>query len=462
MKRLGTFLFLAFLLACAENIRAESNEAFELLVGAFKNSGNNPKLFQTGKAEFEVTINNEGNKAVKESMEKALASQLKALEKRLASDPQALKRQSDQLRDRFAVMVKNNEKQQEYVSLLFSGTDNKYSQDHPENCKRRVDSRQLFTDNNGQVTENERHAIFKGVFSQKDSTVGVMLFSQNMVMINNYMQMHPHEFQTFGRILGFVTGPGTAQIFHAKLDRKTFTLPTDFSSFFEEEIKRLGLTCEVVNEVEYDGHAKAKVVVVKKDQNIVEQYHIDPSRGFICPYIQCGVPQTTGQGSSFECVSKDYSPVGKSNLYYPNEYTYTSENESIGKSVVVYKLVKGTLEFNQRVSDKEFSLDISEGTKVYDNRRTETIIKPTDSASDSTSSQTQSFSSTIYHAVTPGTLSLSTDYSNLSKLRWLVTESALKDYVPPQDRAYGLARWLPMSIGIGLILIVIYRVWKRR
>ena len=443
-------LFLVCLLACVSGVFAESSEATGLLVGAFQNSGNNPKLFQTGKAEFDLFQTNEENQAMKRALEQAQASQRADIEQKFSADPQEMKKRLDVLQKQFATAVKGQAGRQEHLSILFSGTDNSLSQDRPENCKRRVDSRLFLRkpDNSGQEKPLERRFIFTGVLNQKNSLLNVELVpSSRKVEITSGFH-NRYEFQLFGRMWD-VGGAEIAEIFRKKMDGKTFSLPPDFASFFEEELKRLGLTCEVINEVEYDGTAKAKVVVVKNGQKILEQYHIDPSRGYICPYIK--VVERSGW-ISVECIAKDFFPVGKNRLYYPSEYTYTTETELTGKSVEIYKLVKGTLEFNQRVSDKEFANDVPEGIMVLDSRG--------DGTQEGMPIPRPSSTPTVYRSVAPGTLSLSTDYSNLSKLPWLVREG--EEYIPPSGGVSGWVRWVFMGIGIVMILIALYLMWRKR
>jgi hypothetical protein len=51
---------------------------------------------------------------------------------------------------------------------------------------------------------------------------------------------------------------------------------------------------------------------------------------------------------------------------------------------------------------------------------------------------------------------------DFDKMKWLVKEEALADYVPPTGEVSNGVRWMFVGIGIVMILAALYLMWRKR
>ncbi len=92
-------------------------------------------------------------------------------------------------------------------------------------------------------------------------------------------------------------------------------------------------------------------IIATKGNDLVEEYHIDAERGYICPYMKVNVSNVF----STECTARGYALADNANIYYPKEYVFSFEHVSAGKMNRVYKLIDKTLKSNKKISAREFS-----------------------------------------------------------------------------------------------------------
>ncbi len=446
-KRVALWFLLCYV--HINHLFAEEN-AIDLIVKAFQNSGCNPAIFKTGTAEFEMVEGMQNGPSPQRATTKNREERKSELKQVFQSDPKRLGEEIQKLENApiasGAMTVSNSQK----LRILMDGTDNTFGKEDGKKYKRLVDSQLMITDavdaTKGRM--DFRRTISMGVLNQSDSIIQVESYpAAKTVSLTNSTVNH-HEFQTFGRIWE-VGGSEIANIARAKVNRTDFSFPSNFSSFFTGELNRLGLTCEITGEKKYDGDAKATIIQVKKGNDLVEEYHIDAERGYICPYMKVNVSNVF----STECTARGYALADNAGIYYPKEYVFSFEHVPTGKMDRVYKLIDKTLKFNKKISEREFAIDVSEGEKVRDMRSEKTIgaqglLTPAPKTL------------ITYHAVKKGVLSLSTDYSDLAKLSWLVREEDMKDYVPPRGGAGGYVRVVLIAAGIMMIVFALAKKYR--
>ncbi len=411
---------------------AGDNEALDLLIQAYRNGGFNPFLLKSGTAEFErdrtVKIDSKLLEPVHRAFEESLRKEYGNDEKKLA-----------EMRSRFAAQKDKGSNQQSKIRILFQGNDRYFGGNSGEDYKRLYD---LSLRIPGTDLWNRRIFIGYGAMSARrpDGSLGSQLriewmFDQQLLWLRPQI-CSEGEFQFFGR---FQEDPfsSVALLFRRKIDRKTFTFFPGSEEYFVSEISSAGLSLSVVGEVSYDSGAKAKVIEVKKGDTLLEKYHIDANRGYLCIYqfVATEMGDYTG-----ERTASDFVQEKNTGFFFPQKYKERLETENVDLTVSEYTLVPDTLRLNQAVSDKEFAIDIPEGARVVDFREGEVDYISTES----------------------GTISLAKGGHDLPKLSWLVRKEDVKDYIPPTGGASGTIRWLLMGSGVVLVLAAIYLKWKKR
>ena len=173
---------------------------------------------------------------------------------------------------------------------------------------------------------------------------------------------------------------------------------------------------------------------------MLERFWIDSTRGYICPLVQ----SFDEQGNiETECKSSRYFLHDKTGLWYPEIY---EETRSIPFPMTnVYTLNRETFQLNHAVSDKMFTIDIPENTKVIDKRPDGEEIK--------------------YTAMDKGELSLAKGGLDLDKMKWLMREG---DIYYGRVEPSASTRWFQIvSISLGVLMIALgvyikYRQWRNR
>ena len=410
----------------------EPNEALHLLMRAYQNGGFNPLLLNSGTAEFERNRTVEIDSEKLESLRQIAARSLK---NRLANDEKKPAGTQSLISDK--KKVSSNGNQRSRIRILFLGNDRNNDDNPGEHYKRLYD-----TTNYISATDKWVHTVrlAYGSFLRRpsdppNSRLSIEWMSDKRLLWLKNQDHTEGEFQVFGRLQEDLFSLILLRI-QQKTDRRTFTyLPGTEDSIVAEIISK-GLSLSVTGEVNYDSDAKAKVIEVKKGDQLLEKYHIDVERGYLCPYQF--VTNETGEYVS-ERTASDFIKEKSTGLFYPQKYRERSELENVN-IISDFTLVPDTLQFNQRVSEKEFAIDIPENSRVKDSRGSEIN----------------------YVAVKNGTISLAKGGYDLPNLSWLVCEERLEDYVPSSGGTSGYIRWLLMSSGAIMVLVALYLKWQKR
>ena len=425
-----------------------SEEAVGLLMRAFQHSGANPVKIRSGRADFEVQIEHRPSDAFNAILEERqqhedhIWGMFSQYPERLEEDHRL---PTPEVRNRTFEL-----------SILMLGNDIYFAPDGRSN-KRRFDIRELVQfpgppGSNVPPTTGRMQtiSISMGSPNQPDSTLNIKWMpNSGFVEYSNEFE-DIAEFQLFGRIRELPFS-WISEIFRSKLNRADFSFPSDAVSHFVNEIKQKGLTCEIIGEEMYDGTKTAKIVEVRRNGTLLERYLIDPTRGYIVPYIF--VTDETGVFST-EHVAGNFSILPGTDFYYPSLFTTTTKHPAMGDMKSIYRLVPNSLVFNQAVSEAEFAIDIPAGATVH--RRILDIQLPP------IPFQLIDTQETIFRAVEQGVISLAQGGYDLDSMRWLVREISPEDFVPSTGGVTGWVRWLLMSTGIILVLFGVYQIWKKR
>ena len=435
--RIYCVLFVSLVLVFFESLNtAKANEALLIVAKAYQNGGFNPNLIRTGIAEFERTIDrgseNRPLSGIREEMqqkeEEMIKERYKGDETRITLELERIRSSRQEARRRIV---------QERLKILMLGNDRTFGGEPGEKYKRRYE-RHEFVPSLNQWVHASIDLAFGTLFFRSGtskSQIHVSWIPNNRDLVINDQTLAFGEFQEFGRFRE-VADSRVALIIRHQLDRTTFELPADFQAFSESKIQEFGLNIAITGEIEYDDGAKAKIIEVRKEDKLLEKYHIDTDRGYLCPYQYVA----TESGDYFnERTAKDYIVESNSELYYPTSYREViSRSGGAEKTDTQYRLVPETLRLNHPVSDAEFAIDIPEDSRVSDFRVQDNPVR--------------------YVAVKNGTVSLAKGGYDFDNMRWLVKEEALEDYVPPTGGVTGWVRWLLMGTGIILILVALYRM----
>jgi hypothetical protein len=406
---LFSFILSSFNIA---NVSGEDSsvEAIGLLVKAYQNSGFNPAIFGSGKAEFEVVTEQHGNN-------KVLTDFFKQLGK---------------LPETGSGGVVHSTKQR--LKYFFLGND-RLNGDAAKPYLRYYDLNSFPSSRDTWV--NVQITLSQGRLNKKDdSCMSIKVMPGNKIAYIQKGYFSYADYQEFGRYQE-IAASTVALLIRKKIDRSNFSMPQDFTDFFLSELANRNLELKVSGEIVYDFNHRAKVIEITKEGKLHEKYHIDASRGYICPYIEV-------QSGLYSDVleSSNYIQEKNTNLFYPTFYTETSVDKVMGGTTVQsYQLLPDTLLFNQKISEREFAIDIPEGAWVTDELE-ETPIK--------------------YQSVKKGTLSLTKGGYDVSKMKWLVREEDVASYIPSQGGVSGYVRLVFVSVGIIMIVFALYFKFKNR
>jgi hypothetical protein len=124
-------------------------------------------------------------------------------------------------------------------------------------------------------------------------------------------------------------------------------------------------TLQTIGTVVYEQGTFAFVVESKHNNQIIERYWIDATRGYVCPLIQY---YDEGGSLTEEYKGKEFFLHEKSGLWFPAIYSEKKTDHNGGISFSEYKINIPRLDVNFQVFDKDFAFDIPIGTKVIDTR----------------------------------------------------------------------------------------------
>jgi hypothetical protein len=171
------------------------------------------------------------------------------------------------------------------------------------------------------------------------------------------------------------------------------------------------------------------------------RFWIDPSRGYISPLVQKFSPEN---GKILqEYSARNYFLHERSGLWFPQEYEEKTWDAQTGALMTSrqYRINPATFQLNQPVSDYEFSIDVPEDRVVVDERVTPNAV---------------------YMATESNALSLAEGGLDLSEMSWLERLDH-GGFQPPQGGMVSFwIRGLSVGIGVLMISIAIYLMWRNR
>lgn len=414
-----------FILFVSSVYSAEDERAFNLFVDACINSGSNPELIQSGRAEIEEK---KFIKEKKEHLEECIQAYTKMIQEQYQDAPD---------KDDDFIAMRTNEfrtamergSSHEQLLVIFRGNDLYFNNDTKQTY-RLFDCR--FYDMSKQEWIQSNRTICLGNPNIHETPIHINLDYSNRSVLIAPTFFNCCEFQTFGRIRGSIANLALGILLPGSL-RDKFELTDENKNKFKQYTKDQGWTFQISATEKYDGGDNADVVDILKDQKLIGRYWIDESRNYICPLSQSF--DDSGKLNE-EYRSSEYFFHEKSNLWFPaldvqNVILRPGDRQLSSE----YKIHPETLQFNEKISDNEFSIDLAEGSDVIDIRNSERKEE--------------------YVAVTNGTLCLAKNGYEPTMLKWLVPKDSFQNYIPPKGGAYGWVRIVFMVVGATLILAMI-------
>ena len=334
-----------------------SDEALDLLLAAFRHSGENPSVIKSGKAEFDVTTLYQPSDQTIEAHKKSLQEIEKHLLDSFQGPKEVLENELEQLRANHTFAIPDRKEQ---ISVKFLGNDARRGDNYDYQRLRLVDIKENIQDASSSLVASKKVLFAK--LPHKSDSISALEWSVDSNRLNCSNRFYDSfEFQTFGRI---IEAPESlfASFLAQKMNREDFSFSSATQDLFKKTLLENGLVCEISGEVSYDNQNKAFVVTIKQDEAVLETYHIDPGRGFLCPYMKIEHPSRM---FTRVCISEDYLLDETSGLYYPQKHEVTSVNNDTGTTTQKFKLTPGSLEFNVIISHREFALDVPERARIF-------------------------------------------------------------------------------------------------
>ena len=333
----------------------EPHKALRLLMQAYRNAGFNPSLLNSGVAGFERNKRVEVDLNMRQDIMTRIRSQ-ESDEKKLA-----------EIQENFASLeAANVDNQRSKIRILFVGNDRTFDYNPGKYYKRLYDISNYLPHIDKWVygTSLAYGSLVTRPNDPPDSRLWIEWIPNRQTLWLRKQDRNEGEFQLFGR---FQEEPFSvlASLIRQKIDRRIFAFLPDSEKDFVSEILSQGLSLSVTGEVRYDNGAKAKIIEVKKGDKLLERYHIDAERGYLCPFQF--VTNESGVYVS-ERTASDFIKEKNTGLFYPQKYQERLEMKGVSVDTSEYTLIPDTLRLNQRVSEKEFAIDIPEFSKVQDSR----------------------------------------------------------------------------------------------
>jgi len=417
---------LALVFFTTTSLNAEPS-AFDVFIESCRNSGENLNLIQSGYAEFDRTSNTQRPSEAVQEIVGRLEGALKAdLDK---APPELVKMRRESLQ-RVAREMEGKEDTKGRYKLFFTGNDVFFAS-NADVCKRYREIEQYDLDQ--KRWHLYEFAIMKGSPNGERVTAGFMPGTSTAKVEEKMLA--GYEFQRFGRMQN-------SSAYHDLLlcmeqqDRRKFQITEKTILSFREKMKEKNFSFEMAGIASYDDNKTATIVEIKSNGQVLERFWIDTSRGYICPLIQCF--DESGKVEK-EYKSSRYFLNDRTALWYPENYEETRVFPFPFKDV--YTLNRETFQLNHAISDKMFTLDIPEGTKVIDKRSGEKEIK--------------------YTAMDRGELSLTEGGLDLGNMAWLMREGDLT-YGRKPSAVGQTFRYVSMALGIFFILLALAMKFRQR
>ena len=433
MMRSGLFIMalIAFMLVFNASgfVCASTDEGFDVFVRMLQNQGENPHIIKSGLFDFVVTIRRSALsdlefKAEAERYEKMFREDLKDdphLELMIADIPARINRKyGGEKKMRGKALLRGN---------LGEG-----------------DSKRLFEiaylDNaNGTWGEpiviiREDHFGKPNVNVNWEPSASLAALSANPFTLAN--------FHCFGRIQGTPAALATFSLLDPN-NRDTFL-------FSEKNIEDLRISLNKLDQVSgnsilkiagnttYDEGATVLILETKMNGKIFQRYWVDRSRGYTVPLIQ----YYDNDGRLVEeYKSSGYIQHDRTGLWYPTVHVEIKYDSQTGKMAEQreFQIDPSTLQLNHSVSEGEFAIDIPEGANVLDHRNPKSEVR--------------------YIATEKGALSLAKGGLDLDKMSWLVRDESAASFQPSPSIGI-VPRFALMSVGVLMVLIALYQIWRNR
>ena len=267
------------------------------------------------------------------------------------------------------------------------------------------------------------------------------LFDPTILQVNvSHTRSSVAEFGQFGRVRGFQVYliAGVVKEKGELAAREEIKEQAKKLYGSEEDIAVL----KIVDKQPYDNGATAYTIESSVKGLVTQRYVIVPALGYICPKIELYDNKSGNLIQDYEAA--DFVLHKQSGLYYPTHYRETKYNASTGAAYEnrEYTIHQETLSLNEKMSPKDFALDVPEGIRVVDNRGGDGVT---------------------YVADAPGVLTLEAGGFDLDKLPWLRNIIAAPPNLYSEYYRSPLSRILLTALGAALILLaVIIRRRKKR
>jgi len=411
--------------------------AFDVFIESCRNCGENVNLIQSGYAEFDCTTNRQYPRQKIQDIVRGFEEDMMKVD--LGKFPpdianEIVKSNRENLQRLSRELAGSDDSKYRY-KLLFIGNDVFFAP-NADVCKRYRVIEDY--DATRAIWQLHEFAIMDGSPNAESRFTSFIPGTREATV---EAKIQPgYEFQRFGRMQRSETYYIMLQCM-GNQDRKKFQITDKAVETFKKKMEEKRYSFETAEKASYVGNETATVIEIKYEGRIVERFWIDTSRGYICPLIQCFDKDSKMER---EAKSSGYFLHDKTGLWYPERYEETRISPT-GTTVTVYTLNRETFQLNHAVSEKMFTLDIPEGTKVIDKRNGEKEIK--------------------YTAMDKGELSLAKGGLNLDKMKWLMREGDL-NYGKAETSA--TAQWfrnITLPLGIFLILLALYmqyRQWRKQ
>jgi len=408
--------------------------ALDVFIESCRNSGENINLIQSGYAEFESSREShfrseqaqERLKVAESKMREAFEAQVR---KSLAdAPPGVLRREIEGIKE--MKLFTQQGKTDFRHKLFFTGNDIFFNLNDAI-CKRYRVTEQFAQ---GKWGLND-FVIMEG---SPNGTMVLASFMPGTRTATVEAVVQPgYEFQRFGRMHMSSTYHSLLACMESQ-DRKEFQITDKAVEVFKEKMKGKNYSFEIAGTASYDDNQTATVVEIKSEGRVIERFWIDTARGYICPLIQCFDEDGALER---EAKSSGYFLHDKTDLFYPERYEETRLSPMTGTTVTAYTLNRATFQLNHAVSDKMFTLDIPEGTKVIDKRTEGEEIN--------------------YRAMDKGELSLAKSGLDLDKMEWLWREGDLSFFDKPPSSATQWLRGISILLGVFFIAFALFIKFRR-
>jgi hypothetical protein len=181
------------------------------------------------------------------------------------------------------------------------------------------------------------------------------------------------EFMKFGRIQGDDAWMTIIGLLSSYEDSDNFNFSDDNINLFKSVLKKVSenwgtAPFQIDREEKYDHGIGSATVIVSKDEKgqLVNEYWIDVSRGYVCPVIK--LYDRNSAVLQREYLASEYYQEKNSSLWYPRKYTERLFDKTTGNFVSSIEYHVKDLSLNIDIEDNIFSVNISKNSTVLDDR----------------------------------------------------------------------------------------------